>query len=1138
MMNSQNVEIIQKRDDNILVHIQIQDKEAWDKEYQQDTLLNIILEDYKGGTGEEFPPQILEAWQKQRNEEDIMQMEIKNLVNKYEVGNFVLGSDNLKIPEKIGKPFYNPFSIFVFQKKGKILQVHNFSGIDLKGLENYGPNSAYCNGCINNEDKLFISGGETNDKKLIDKFWKIDLNSYEIDCIKMIPKKSHSMILVPGNFVFIVGGQDKETFYHDIESANGFFGWKPLNKIRIEPALILVNENLYCFDNINSKRSTNDLTFEKTNLNSNEHQWELMHIVMPDIKFDQKFFGVVQKDDDIIFIGGNIDIDEENKNGANERKNFKYNINSNKLEISEIPFIEFNLKEKTLLPYNEKVSYVFPDFNRHYPEIVFFQKNKNKIKLVRYEPIEKSNDLPPAKKNLTFDQPDNNKNLNMPEIKVDDNLIIGDNIQLDSNQPQIEKSNNHIDGEPIMSNLIINKKKENEIDISDNNKNGLISSIEKDIVIQETNLKYDVNINPEIKNSLGNNKKSFINIETVGEEKENEDIKTDQLELLQDKLRSSQIQEKKESQNAELYSQKSQKQENGGNDINNINTIQFSEIQKTQLMNNINDINEKNQIGQEQEQEQEPKKEESKVEIKNENKKEERPKESVLIDDYIPKQKEGYLWYNSGIILGKNKSEIKDSDKKIEGNVNINDKENKEPKIGLDGKIEGNVEVKNSIDINKEIPKAELKGQAKKDNKDKEFILTGIIVGSKEKDPKILKFKSKYDNQEVNIGIPKINPEAEINVNNSNKININLDSNINEIKPDVNIKSSQLKGPTISKNELNLQENPSNLNIDNKVNINFDSNIPNAELNKNQEGVSIQMPNVEFPSTKVELKGNIEDNLNEKEQKIDAKFNSNIPEINVSGTDAKTKTPLRLPGSLNEQDVKPFDINVKNSNLNANVEVKNQNQNNQKEFFKLSGIIFGTDDPNYNKNKNLPSENKSEMDNQKPKLDFNGNIISNNLSIKKEEIKVENQKDINLNIQKNENQEEEQQDILKISGNINGDIIKKSNDIFQIKEEPNNNNNEIKIGIKSEIEENPKELNLNLENNNEIKVESNLKISENALKGKKITLPSVGVKNDNFVSSRVDEGKNSNEINLDIVNMKSTNVGINGQKTGERVGDN
>ena len=410
-------------------------------------------------------------------------------------------------------------------------------------------------------------------------------------------------------------------------------------------------------------------------------------------------------------------------------------------------------------------------------------------------------------------------------------------------------------------------------------------------------------------------------------------------------------------------------------------------------------------------------------------------------------------------------------------------------------------------------------------------------MGSKEKDPKILKFKSKNNNQEVNIDIPRINPEAEINVNNSNKININLDSNINEIKPDVNIKSSQLKGPTISKNELNLQENPSNLNIDNKVNINFDSNIPNAELNKNQEGVSIQMPNVEFPSTRVELKGNIEDNLNEKEQKIDAKFNSNIPEINVSGTDAKTKTPLRLPGSLNEQDVKPFDINVKNSNLNANVEVKNQDNKNI--FFKVSGVIVGTDDPNYNKNKNLPSENKSEMDNQKPKLDFNGNIISNNLSIKKEEIKVENQKDINLNIQKNENQEEEQQDILKISGNINGDIIKKSNDIFQIKEEPNNNNNnEIKIGIKSEIEENPKELNLNLENNNEIKVESNLKISENALKGKKITLPSVGVKNDNFVSSRVDEGKNSNEINLDIINMKSTNVGINGQKTGERVGDN
>ena len=54
-------------------------------------------------------------------------------------------------------------------------------------------------------------------------------------------------------------------------------------------------------------------------------------------------------------------------------------------------------------------------------------------------------------------------------------------------------------------------------------------------------------------------------------------------------------------------------------------------------------------------------------------------------------------------------------------------------------------------------------------------------------------------------------------------------------------------------------------------------------------------------------------------------------------------------------------------------------------------------------------------------------------------------------------------------------------------------------------------------------------------KGNKITLPAVGIKNENFVASKVDEGGNLNEINFDIVNMKSSYAGINGQKNGERI---
>jgi len=160
-----------------------------------------------------------------------------------------------------------------------------------------------------------------------------------------------------------------------------------LNKIRIEPALILVNNFLYCFDNINLNKLNNDITFEKTDFNSNLPKWELINVNIPDIKFDQKFFGVVQKDNDILFLGGNIDTQEEDKNGAIERKNFKYNITENKLEESEIPFMEFNLKEKTFLTYNEYVNYIFPDFNKYHPEVIFYQKSKNKIRLVKYESL-------------------------------------------------------------------------------------------------------------------------------------------------------------------------------------------------------------------------------------------------------------------------------------------------------------------------------------------------------------------------------------------------------------------------------------------------------------------------------------------------------------------------------------------------------------------------------------------------------------------------------------------------------------------------------------------------------------------------------------------------------------------------------
>ena len=83
------------------------------------------------------------------------------------------------------------------------------------------------------------------------------------------------MIFIQGDYVFIVGGQTKDTFYYDL-NGNKFCGWGKLNKNRIEPALILVNNYLYCFDNTNSNNGINEkFTFERSDIYSENHTWEI-----------------------------------------------------------------------------------------------------------------------------------------------------------------------------------------------------------------------------------------------------------------------------------------------------------------------------------------------------------------------------------------------------------------------------------------------------------------------------------------------------------------------------------------------------------------------------------------------------------------------------------------------------------------------------------------------------------------------------------------------------------------------------------------------------------------------------------------------------------------------------------------------
>ena len=85
--------------------------------------------------------------------------------------------------------------------------------------------------------------------------------------------------------------------------------WGNLNKKRIEPALIQMNNYLYVFDNINKNENSIDLSFEKTDLLSDKPNFELIRPNLDEnIKGNiiPKFFGVAKEsEDNIIFLGGN-----------------------------------------------------------------------------------------------------------------------------------------------------------------------------------------------------------------------------------------------------------------------------------------------------------------------------------------------------------------------------------------------------------------------------------------------------------------------------------------------------------------------------------------------------------------------------------------------------------------------------------------------------------------------------------------------------------------------------------------------------------------------------------------------------------------------------------------------------------------
>ena len=1071
------------------------------------------------------------------------------------------------IPELIGKPFNEPFEIIIINIKDKNIINHIFEIEIIEKLElNFYNNSssAYCNG----NNFLYISGGEKNNSEIINKLWKVDLAKKHIyDPISISPKKHHSMIFIPDNYIFVIGGNDKKTFYLDNEDSK-IYDWADLNKERTEPALIKISNYLYCFDST-SYVNNEGFTLEKTDLNEIEPKWVLLkpkiNLSLEYRKFLPKYFGLAKNlDNNIIFLGGNMNNENENNNLIN----YIYNINNNIIEASNIPFNNFNLKEKTFLKYNQNADYILPDFNRDNPEIIFYIKKKNKIEKLIF------------KQNQNILTPMNNKNYEFPSLP--------DSLLLDNSQSQINAQNNYKynDINSLNNSKSKNSQEKRDINIKNNNSNKDSSKLNKQRPNSYSNIfirkildynteiiipKFHYNVNDpgneliitkKNKNEIFNNywpiksgqvdhsKNDKISKETPKKGKNNLSG------IIPGIMKSKYNSYKKESNNkinednymlsGILLGTKVEKPKiNLGLSNPDIKNIQ--QINKIDLDTNILDIDEnKPEIGINN----------SKIKIGNiQNINIASPKIEIKPEANIT-QKD--IKSNSPLINISN-SDINNTANG--NNINLISEINS-PKIETKPKIEI---TNNNININKKT------NNLKSVNlKKMEFNLTGIIPG-------LISGTSTKKNKKI-----KQNLFLNENILKENKKKANTLRNSSfEVKGPRRIypKNSLQKSsknpyyygiyPDMSSNpELNLEGT--------KYGTKFDFSNGNIKTDKNKNNIFIISGIIKGSKSnkKINTKNNkqikeqeIKINLEKPEIKLQKDLNSNIisPKNVISPIETSFKSPTSTKNNINYTLNGIIEGNKINSPKNEKLElIGNIGKINIESNF--GNQENTTNNPNFipsinskNQKLDIQKENKIEQPEKQINEKKGNNIIQNN--------NINNNNDILNNLEDKETGHFQQVNFINYNNNNDDEIILDKNkldkihyknnnnsivnfsDKLNLKEEEKNNiekKSEIKPNlsnnnINNEIEKpkimNEMNYNNNITNNMTPNYENNTKYNSKSgnSKRKNKGLPLVGIKNNKFEKSKTEAVGDLNITNINFNNLRSTNVGISGNKIGDRI---
>ena len=267
--------------------------------------------------------------------------------------NLYSGDEFCPIYTKILQPKTNPFGLFVYSSKNSTLSMKSFpeKTINLFELDKINEGSAFCNSI----DDLFISGSKGNDNK---SFWIINNKDFNIKKKNMpFSKQNHSMIYLNFNeneaWIFIVGGDDKKTFYYDLNK-NYFINWGDTINKYSNPALKQIGEYLYIFDSINNKKNY----FERTKLINPTRKWEK---VIPSIdkrlvpNFPSEFGLSNDINGNILFIGGNNITNSNNTYIYNPIKNeitLSQNGTNDKMIFSDKIFYKLNSKYNIAFPKN------------------------------------------------------------------------------------------------------------------------------------------------------------------------------------------------------------------------------------------------------------------------------------------------------------------------------------------------------------------------------------------------------------------------------------------------------------------------------------------------------------------------------------------------------------------------------------------------------------------------------------------------------------------------------------------------------------------------------------------------------------------------------------------------------------------